>query len=111
MTKKKILVIDDELDFRYLMQGFFSKRGHHVVAAGSIQEGLKILQEEKPDFILLDNYLPDGFGWSKTEFITTNYPWARLILMSGLQVPKTSASSFSILYKPLMTEELLKLFG
>jgi len=111
MKGQKIVVIDDELDFGFLMKEFFSKKGFRVVVANSIHDGLKILQEEKPDFIFLDNNLPDGYGWSKTEFITTHYPAARLILISGMQVPKTSSSTFSILYKPLIRDELHKIFG
>ena len=111
MKDQKIVVIDDEVDFRFLMKEYFSKKGYQVVVAHSIHEGLQVIQEEKPDFIFLDNNLPDGFGWSKTEFITTNYPTARLILTSSMQVPKTSSSTFSIFYKPLIRDELHKMFG
>jgi DNA-binding NtrC family response regulator len=111
MRAKKVLIIDDEEDFGFLMTEFFSKKGYQVFVASSIATGLKILESENPDFIFLDNNLPDGFGWSKTEFILINYPHTRLNLISAMEVPKTSASSFGILYKPSIQDELKKIFN
>jgi DNA-binding response OmpR family regulator len=111
MKNKKVLVIDDEEDFGSLMTEFFSKKGYQVFVASSIAKGLQLLERENPDFIFLDNNLPDGFGWSETEFILMNYPQTRLNLISALEVPKTSASSFNILYKPSIQDELKKIFN
>ncbi len=111
MKEKKVLIVDDEKDFGFLMTEFFSKKGCKVFLGGSIAEGLTILQDEKPDFIFLDNLLPDGLGWGKTEFILANYPGTQLILISAMEVPKTSSSAFRILYKPFIKDELNDMFG
>jgi DNA-binding response OmpR family regulator len=111
MNDKRILIIDDEKDFGFLMTEFFLKKGCKVSIAYSIAEGMKILENEKPDYIFLDNSLPDGFGWREAEFILGNYPQARLILISTLEAPHTSSPSFNVLYKPLINEELHRLFG
>lgn len=107
---KKVLIIDDEEDFGFLMNEYFSKKGYKVLLASSIAQGLEILENESPDFIFLDNNLPDGFGWSETEFILMNYPNTKLNLISAMEVPVTSASSFRILYKPYIKDELNKIF-
>lgn len=109
MKCKKILVIDDEKDFQTLMQSFFSTNGHQVFVAGTIKEGLMILDEEHPDFIFLDNKLPDGLGWERTEFILKRYPEVHLNLISANHVPKTFTSRFRILEKPLHFEEMNRL--
>jgi len=111
MKNKKVLVIDDEEDFGFLMTEFFSKKGFKVFLASSIAKGLEILESENPDFTFLDNNLPDGYGWSEAEFILMNYPHTRLNLVSALEVPKTSASSFQILYKPYIKDELNRIFN
>ncbi len=111
MENKKILIVDDERDFGVLMTSFFLKKKFHVFVAYSIADGMDILEKEKPDFIFLDNNLPDGLGWEKTEFILHYYPQTQLHLISALAVPKTSSLSFHILYKPTIQEELIKLFG
>jgi len=107
--KKKILVIDDEADFNLLMQDYFTNRGFKVITAGNIKEGMRLLDEERPDFIFLDNNLPDGLGWGSIDYILVNYPASHLNLISAFHVPKTSSSSFRILEKPLLLEDLKKL--
>ena len=109
MKYKKILVIDDEEDFQIIMQNFFTPNGHQVFVAGTIKKGLEILDEEQPDVIFLDNNLPDGLGWERSEFIRAKYPEVELNLISAYHVPKTSTSSFRILEKPLHFEEMNKL--
>ncbi len=111
MEEKKILIVDDEKDFGLLMKTFFANKRCQVFIANSIAEGLALLEKEKPDHLFLDNNLPDGLGWGKTEFILQNYPLTQLHLISVLDVPKTSSTSFRILYKPTLTEEIPKLFG
>ena len=111
MKNKKVLVIDDEIDFGFLMKSFFSSRNFEVFTAHTLADGLRILEEEKPDYIFLDNLLPDGLGWGQTEFILVNYPQADLNLISAMEVPKTSASAFKILFKPTIREDLDAMFG
>jgi DNA-binding response OmpR family regulator len=111
MKDKGVLIVDDEADFGLLMKDFFCKKGYTVFLANSIATGLGMLQLEKPDVMLLDNNLPDGLGWGKTEFILTNYPKTQLILISAIEVPKTSSTAFSIFYKPQIRDELRKMFA
>jgi DNA-binding response OmpR family regulator len=111
MKNKKVLIIDDEEDLGILMARFLTSRKIDVFIARTIEAGMKILEEQKPDFIFLDNKLPDGLGWSKTEYILVNHPQAQLNLISALNVPKTSTSSFRILEKQILLEELKKMFG
>jgi DNA-binding response OmpR family regulator len=110
MKGKRVLIVDDEADFGLLMKDFFNKKSCTVFLANSLAAGLEMLHQEKPDVLLLDNMLPDGIGWSKAEFILANYPKTQLILISAMNVPKTSSSSFSIFYKPIIKDELRKMF-
>lgn len=110
MKDKKILIIDDDTDFGFLMAEFFSKRGGKVLLAESIREGLRIIHHEKLDYIFLDNNLPDGLGWTKTEYIMVNYPNTQLILISALEATGIKTASPCIFFKPLIKEELHKMF-
>lgn len=110
MKNKKVLIIDDEQDFGLLMRNFFTAKNIDVFVASTIAEGMRLLEEHKPDYIFLDNNLPDGLGWGKTDYILLNYPQAHLNLISAMDVPKTSASAFRILYKPFLHEELVEMF-
>jgi DNA-binding response OmpR family regulator len=110
MKKRKVLIIDDEEDFGMLMRRFFSQKNYDVYVAYTIADGLKLLDEHLPDIIFLDNNLPDGYGWDKTEYILATYPQTQLNLISALNVPKTSSSSFRILEKQMLLKELPKMF-
>jgi DNA-binding response OmpR family regulator len=110
MKNRKVLIIDDEVDFGMLMKRFFSQKNYDVFVAYNIADGMKLLEEHRPDVIFLDNNLPDGYGWDKTEFILANYPQIQLNLISALNVPKTSASVFRILEKQMLLKELPKMF-
>jgi DNA-binding response OmpR family regulator len=110
MKKKKVLIIDDEEDFGMLMKRFFSQKNYDVFVAHTISDGMQLLDEVMPDIIFLDNNLPDGYGWDKTDYILSNYPQTQLNLISALNVPKTSSSSFRILEKQMLLKELTKMF-
>jgi DNA-binding response OmpR family regulator len=110
MKNRKVLIIDDEVDFGMLMKRFFSHKNYDVYVAYNIEDGMKLLDEHQPDVIFLDNNLPDGYGWDKTEYILKNYPQTQLNLISALNVPKTSASAFRILEKQMLLKELPKMF-
>ncbi len=62
MSKAKILVIEDEKDIVELLRYNLEREGYHVVSALLAEEGLRILQKELPDLILLDLMLPGMDG-------------------------------------------------
>ena len=67
MITRKILIIDDETDFCLLLKAYFVRKKYDVYLSYSLNQGMKLLEEVKPDIIFLDNNLPDGFGWEKLK--------------------------------------------
>lgn len=63
MTKKKILIVEDNEQNLYLSTFLLEKQGHEVIQARNGQEGLDRAAAERPDLILLDIQLPvmDGY--------------------------------------------------
>ena len=53
-----ILVVDDSLYQRLLVQKHLKVRGHSVMLAKTGQEGLDIIAEHNPDLVLLDLVMP-----------------------------------------------------
>ncbi len=63
MAKKKILVVDDEMELVELMKIRLEASGYEVVKAYDGQEGLDTAKLEKPDLILLDIMMPKMDGY------------------------------------------------
>jgi two-component system phosphate regulon response regulator PhoB len=58
----RVLVIEDDADLREVLRYNIAAAGHHVRAAGSGGEGLRLARDERPDLVLLDLMLPDMPG-------------------------------------------------
>ncbi|MES1214558.1 MAG: response regulator [Bacteroidota bacterium] len=106
--KKKVLIIDDEADFCFLLKTYLSKKNYKISLANTLKQGMQLLESEIPDIIFLDNNLPDGFGWDKIDFITTAYPDAELNLMSAYKYtyPVARAENVKLWEKPLDLRKL-----
>lgn len=52
--KRKILIIDDDEDFRISIRTLLESKNYQVVEADSGKRGLEMVKQEKPDLILLD---------------------------------------------------------
>jgi signal transduction histidine kinase/ActR/RegA family two-component response regulator len=59
----RILVIDDEPDARELIRRVLSQCNAHVITATSAEEGLKILQAQRPNLIVSDIGMPEKDGY------------------------------------------------
>lgn len=81
--KPRILIIDDENDFCEIMKDYFTKKGYNVSLAFTLNEGIAILKETRPDILFLDNNLPDGQGWDFVNEIVEIIPQIRAFLISA----------------------------
>ena len=60
---EKILVVDDELSIRQILETRLSIRGYKVILAANGEEALQLFQKEQPNLVILDIMLPkiDGY--------------------------------------------------
>jgi two-component system alkaline phosphatase synthesis response regulator PhoP len=65
--KRKILVVDDELDLTQMIQDRLEMSGYQVITASNGKEGLEKAVEEKPDIMLLDVNMPVMNGFETLE--------------------------------------------
>ncbi len=60
----KILLVEDERDFRNLLSSFIEMQGFKVITAADGIEGWEKFNSESPDLCLLDVMLPKKDGFS-----------------------------------------------
>lgn len=62
-STKKLLIVDDEVDIRTLCRAVIHRYFKlEVFQTDSIEKAYTLIKQENIDFILLDLYLPDGWG-------------------------------------------------
>ena len=76
MEKTKILVVDDEKEIADLLEIYLISDGFEVLKAYNGEEGLKILDQEKVDLMLLDVMMPgiDGLEMCRRVREDKNIP-------------------------------------
>ncbi|MBN1787467.1 MAG: response regulator [Sedimentisphaerales bacterium] len=62
MSESTVLVIDDDMVIRTLLQGSLTRKGFNVLCAANGQEGLEIAKTENVDVIMLDWMMPEMDG-------------------------------------------------
>jgi len=109
-----ILVVDDELGIRDLLQEILNDEGHTVEVAENAQQAREARQRDQPDLVLLDIWMPDTDGvtllkeWSSAGALTMP-----VIMMSGhatidTAVEATKIGALAFLEKPITMQKLLK---
>ena len=60
----KVLLVDDEEDFRQLMTFWLESKGYSVIPAPDGKSAIQIVKENSPDIMFLDLHMPvmDGVG-------------------------------------------------
>jgi two-component system response regulator RegX3 len=62
MTKRTILLVEDEEAISEPLAAALGREGFEVLAAGTAARGLELFESRSPDLVLLDVMLPDGDG-------------------------------------------------
>lgn len=78
MTKKTILVVDDEPHIVEMMTTFLTLKGYDVLGAYTGEGGLAMIYSEKPDAVLLDLMLPDIEGFEVCQRLRETDEFAQL---------------------------------
>jgi FOG: EAL domain len=63
MSRKRILVVDDDPDLRALVEGQLRAAGYEPSGAANGSEGVERAVADRPDLVLLDVGLPTLSGW------------------------------------------------
>jgi DNA-binding response OmpR family regulator len=79
----KALIIDDEIDICFLLSSILKNINLQPGYVNSITEAKRILEEDLPAVIFLDNHLPDGLGLDFLRHIKESYPSVKVIMITA----------------------------
>jgi len=79
----RVLVIDDELEPVDLFSAVLSDSGYEVVSALNGGDGLRLVEIERPDVVLLDLQMPGVAGFDVLRRVRTVRPDLPVIIVSG----------------------------
>lgn len=69
-TERKILIVDDDVDFRDSVAAVLESQGYKVAGAGSAKEALASISASKPDLVVLDIMMEcDSAGYEVNQAI------------------------------------------
>ncbi len=114
MSKKAVLVIDDDETTRQLVVAYLTRAGYHVIQSPGSLDALRVIGEAPPDLVIADIHMPglDGFGLLSALRAQDQTARIPIILMTAhadhsvfRRAMKLGADDF--LTKPLEREELV----
>ncbi|MDB4880861.1 MAG: hypothetical protein JWL60_2307 [Gemmatimonadetes bacterium] len=100
----KILIVDDEPDIVSALGRYFERAGHDVLRAMTGEEGVRLVQSERPAVVLLDLRLPDVSGFEVLERTRDQRPVVIMVTGHGdipLAVQAMEAGAEGFLTKPV----------
>jgi two-component system response regulator AtoC len=110
--KRDLLIIDDEVNMRHMLEAMLTKNGYRVVLAENGLAGYQMVQENRFDFILCDIRMPEMGGM---EFLKRAQHYllnTTVIMMSAyssidLALDAIKQGAYDFISKPFKIDEVL----
>ena len=111
----KVLVVDDSLSVRKVVERALLARQMEVVCAATGNEAIECIERDEPDVVVCDVVMPDKDGYEICEFVKRHPRLRRtpVLLMSGIvndEVRERAArvKSADVLSKPFAADDLMR---
>jgi two-component system phosphate regulon sensor histidine kinase PhoR len=112
LGKTKILLVDDEKQFKEAWYRLLTGRGYDVITAENGQIALDILSKTRVNIIILDLKMPVMSGEEVLEVIAKEYPDIPVVIITGNGTIDTAVEcmkkgAYDFLTKPFQVDQLL----
>ena len=117
---EKILIVEDEKDLVQILEYNLNKKGYAAIAALDGLTACRMIEEEKPDLVLLDLMLPDLNGWDICKLIRSHedeeISETPIIMLTALGSPEDKIRGLELgaddyMPKPFVIKEVLLKVG
>lgn len=80
---KRILVIDDDVQFRQMLRQMLERAGYEVLEAANGKKGIESYRSEPADLIITDIIMPEKEGIETILELKRDFPDVKIIAISG----------------------------
>lgn len=113
VKQKRILVIDDEMVVRGVIQEILQDEGYQVVDAATGEDGIILFNKEHFDLVITDLGMPVMSGWDVTQILKSINQEVPVILLTGwatqTDLVKAKESGVDmVLGKPISSNDLVE---
>lgn len=107
-----VLLIEDDLTFSRILEGFLTRKGHQVTITHKGKEGIRTFESKPFDFVLLDYRLPDMNGMDVLVELKSRSPHVPVVIMTSFSDIRTAvkaikSGALEYITKPVNPDELL----
>ncbi|HYC40393.1 MAG TPA: response regulator [Chitinophagaceae bacterium] len=81
------LIVDDEKDICYLLAHILEQKNIRSRQVNTLTDAEKVLDEQAPPVIFLDNHLPDGLGINRIKEFRSKAPRCKIIMITAHDNP------------------------
>lgn len=108
----KVLVVDDQKTVCYSLQRFLRSEGYNVHTATSGEEALSVINDVKPDLVIMDVRMPEMDGIEVLRKIKESHPQVQVIMMTAFSTTEKAIQAIKLgaydyITKPFDNDELL----
>lgn len=112
----RILIIEDDLTFCQILEGFLTKNGFEISTIHDVKKSIQLLDRQIFDLLLVDYRLPDGTGLDVLAHLREKGMSSPLIIMTSFNDVRTAVKSiqlgaFDYITKPVNPDELLMIIN
>ncbi|MDA1191993.1 MAG: sigma-54 dependent transcriptional regulator [Candidatus Poribacteria bacterium] len=93
--KKTILIVDDEENIHFAFQRVLGET-YDLIKATSGEEGMRLIQTESPDLVILDIKLPGISGLDALVKIRENFPLLPVIVMTAFSTTRYTIEAMKL---------------
>ncbi len=113
MNKERVLIVDDEKNIVASLQDILADEGYEVGSSMDGLDALEKIQNDPPDLVLLDIWIPGMDGIEVLKTIKTYYPEMAVLIMSGhgtieTAVKATKLGAYNFIEKPFSLDQITK---
>jgi DNA-binding NtrC family response regulator len=111
-AKERLLIVDDALDTRDVLQRNLSSQGFQVFTASNVTEAVRMLESITVDLVITDLRMPGASGLDLIRHVRENFKETEVVMITGYPsiegaVVAVRSGAADYLTKPFTQEELL----